>query len=62
MRLRTIVLTATMALLVAGCGVRGTLELPPSAAAPEAAPGETAAPQEPAPVEDRSFILDGLLL
>lgn len=57
MRLRTLVLTASMALLLAGCGVRGNLELPPSAATPEAAPGETATPEE-----DRPFILDGILL
>lgn len=62
MRLRTLVMTASLALLLAGCGVRGSLELPPSATTPEAAPGEAAAPQAAAPVDDRSFILDGLLL
>lgn len=61
MRLHILVLTATMALLVAGCGVRGDLELPPSAT-PEAASGDQASPQQAAPQEDPSFILDGLLL
>lgn len=62
MRRRTLVLTATMALLLAGCGVRGDLELPPSAATPGAATDGQATPQGATPVEDRPFILDGLLL
>lgn len=61
MRLRTILVPVLLALALAGCGVRGALELPPSAATPDAAPGEAAAP-EAAPQQDRPFILDGLLL
>jgi predicted small lipoprotein YifL len=62
MRRCTLVLTATMALLLAGCGVRGDLELPPSATTPEATADGQATPQGATPVEDRPFILDGLLL
>ena len=57
MRLRTLILTSLLALTVAGCGVRGSLEPPSAADAPEGA--EVV---EPAPVGDRPFILDGLLL
>jgi predicted small lipoprotein YifL len=58
MRFAPLILTALLALGLAGCGVRGSLE-PPSAAN---APQTTADNPEPAPVEDRPFILDGLLL
>jgi predicted small lipoprotein YifL len=57
MRLRTLILTSLLALTVAGCGVRGPLEPPSAANAPEGA--EVV---EPAPLDDRPFILDGLLL
>ncbi|MBO6675958.1 MAG: hypothetical protein JJ908_12870 [Rhizobiales bacterium] len=57
MRLCTLILTSLLALTVAGCGVRGPLEPPSAANAPEGAEAI-----EPAPVEDRPFILDGLLL
>jgi predicted small lipoprotein YifL len=57
MRLRTFVLTTLLALAVAGCGVRGNLEPPSAADAPEGAPVD-----EATPVDDRPFILDGLLL
>ena len=56
MRLTTLILSAILALSVAGCGVRGTLEPPSAAWTVEGAP--VAAPVE----EDREFILDGLLL
>ena len=57
MRLPTLTLTLLLALTLAGCGVRGPLEPPSAANTPE---GQTA--PDPAPVEDRPFILDGLLL
>lgn len=56
MRLRPFVILVLSALVLAGCGVRGSLEAPPSAATPEAAPAPMA--QE----DERSFILDGLLM
>ncbi|MFK7792457.1 MAG: hypothetical protein AB8B88_07285 [Devosiaceae bacterium] len=57
MRLRTLILTGLLALTLAGCGVRGTLERPSAASAPDDAPVEDVEPQP-----DRPFILDGLLL
>jgi len=57
MRFAPLILTALLALGLAGCGVRGSLEPPSAANAPQ-----TAETPEPAPVEDRPFILDGLLL
>ncbi|MBV6657741.1 MAG: hypothetical protein KI785_08245 [Devosiaceae bacterium] len=56
MRLPTWIIITALAALLAGCGVRGTLEPPPSAATPE---GE---PEVVAPEDDPDFILDGLLL
>lgn len=60
MRLHIVLAPLLIALAVAGCGVRGDLELPPSST-PEAAPSDAGA-GETAPVDDRPFILDGLLL
>ena len=59
MRLCTGFLIAIITLVMAGCGVRGGLEPPSAANAPAAEPG--AAPT-PAPADNRTFILDGLLL
>jgi predicted small lipoprotein YifL len=46
---------------LAGCGRKGALEAPPSAAV-EAAPADAAAPPAGAvPKPDKPFVLDGLL-
>ncbi|MEQ8657035.1 MAG: lipoprotein [Hyphomicrobiales bacterium] len=60
MRLRTLILTTLLAVTVAGCGVKGPLVPPSAANAPEAPEGSEL--EEAAPQDDRSFVLDGLLL
>jgi predicted small lipoprotein YifL len=67
MALRTLVVLSLATLALAGCGVRGALEAPPSATAPvtpagAATPAGASAPARATPVADRPFILDGLLL
>ncbi|MEM6382734.1 MAG: lipoprotein [Pseudomonadota bacterium] len=57
MLIRTALAPLLISLLLAGCGVRGSLE-PPSAR--DASPAEADVPV--APEDDRPFILDGLLL
>ncbi len=56
------ILVAT-ALIVAGCGVRGSLEAPPSPKADTTAQAESGQgkPQGAAPKPHRDFVLDGLL-
>lgn len=61
MPLRITILSAMLALTLAGCGVKGPLEPPSAANAPEGAEDGAVAPATE-PVEDRPFILDGLLL
>ncbi len=46
------------ALLLSGCGVRGSLDLPPEAKAERAAEKQAAGTTKP---EHKPFILDGLL-
>ncbi len=55
--MRALALAAGLVALVAlsACGRAGDPELPPSASAGAAAPGE------PQPVEDRPFVLDALI-
>jgi len=54
-----IALILALSMAVSACGRRGNLEAPPSATVITAdEEGETA---EPAPKEDKPFILDGLL-
>jgi predicted small lipoprotein YifL len=59
--MRGIVLAAALA--VAGCGVRGSLEAPPSAKADSTAQADSGQgkPEGAAPKPHRDFILDGLL-
>jgi len=48
------------ALALAGCGRKGSLELPPDASV-EGQPNSMPAAKAPAKVPERSFVLDGLL-
>ncbi len=56
-RVPSFVLMAAAAVLLAGCGVRGSLEAPPEAKADASA--QPVKPGEPPP--HRPFVLDGLL-
>jgi len=48
--------------VMVGCGRKTDLDVPGAAVIPRAKAGETAAPESAKPpVEDRRFILDGLL-
>jgi predicted small lipoprotein YifL len=55
--LRAVIMSSVLAVLLAGCGVRGPLEAPPGAVAD---PDATTAPA-PAGRPAKSFVLDGLL-
>jgi predicted small lipoprotein YifL len=63
--LRALVLALTATSLVAGCGVRGSLELPPEAKAAESrtatADSGQGKPAGAAPKPHKDFILDGLI-
>jgi predicted small lipoprotein YifL len=63
--LRAFLLAAIGATLVAGCGVRGSLELPPEAKAAESrtatADSGQGKPAGAAPKPHKDFILDGLI-
>ena len=56
-------LILAMALAVAGCGVRGSLEAPPEAKADTTAQADSGQgkPEGAAPKPHRGFVLDGLL-
>lgn len=56
---RTVVLSALIAMLVAGCGRKGDLEVPSSRPVIENPDGTQ---QEEEPEEDRPFFLDRLIL
>jgi predicted small lipoprotein YifL len=55
--LRAVVMSTVLAVLLAGCGVRGPLEAPPGAVADPDATATPAPTGRPA----KSFVLDGLL-
>ena len=63
--LRAFLLAAIGATLVAGCGVRGSLELPPEAKAAESrtatADSGQGKPAGAAPKPHKDFLLDGLI-
>ncbi|MEL6747228.1 MAG: lipoprotein [Pseudomonadota bacterium] len=65
--LSAVTLAVLLAAAVAGCGIRGPLEPPPSAEKPATTAGTTPeeteeAKEAGAPSEDGSFILDALVL
>ena len=63
--LRITALLAATAIAVAGCGVRGSLDLPPEAKAQQRATATADSgqgkPEDAAPRPHKDFILDGLL-
>jgi predicted small lipoprotein YifL len=61
--LRAVSVSSILALMLAGCGVRGGLDNPPEAQASPTADAQSGQgkPEDAAPKPHKGFILDGLL-